>query len=268
MSQLRLDPQTAPRRELAARTSFPGTAHSPKRQTGLGPADYVFLNSSQAIGEDFRSARPCELVTPTPIALIDGIVHPWLRRRLGLQGRFYQLYSDEMVASFLNDLRSGQAGRPPVDVRTTLSVMMDDIASKIYPDFFPGKNLSTVLASILEDLGYAVQLKEGRGEYGSDLVVEISDELLVTPVVVGIQVGSYANEVGADTVREKLEQLLRGWDANHLEFGSLILTGKCGAEARQVVEDHNKRNPTHRVKLLDGPDLARFVLLRNPFVRR
>jgi hypothetical protein len=65
-------------------------------------------------------------------------------------------------------------------------------------------------------------------------------------------------------VREKLEQLLKGWDANHLESGALILTGKCGPEARQVVEDHNKQNPAHKVKLLDGPDLARLVLLRNP----
>jgi hypothetical protein len=67
------------------------------------------------------------------------------------------------------------------------------------------------------------------------VVVEISDELLVKPIVVGIQVGAYREEVLASSVREKLEQLLKGWDANHLESGALILTGKCGPEARQVV---------------------------------
>ena len=136
-------------------------------------------------------------------------------------------------------------------------MMLHPRSSRLFP-----KNLSSVLASIFEDIGYAVQLKEGAGERGSDLVVEISDELLVKPIVVGIQVGSYESDVHPDTVRGKLEQLLAGWNANYLVFGSLILTGKCGPEARQVIEDHNKQNPTYRVKLLDGPDLARFVLLR------
>jgi hypothetical protein len=141
--------------------------------------------------------------------------------------------------------------------------MMDIVASNIiFPRFFPGRDLSFVLASILEDLGYAVELQEGAGERGSDLVVQISDELLVEPIVVGIQIGSYEGEVAPDQVRKKLNQLLVGWDDNHLEFGSLILTGKCGPEARQVVESHNKQNPTRRVKILDGPDLARFVLLK------
>jgi hypothetical protein len=68
----------------------------------LAYGDYSLLDPNQSINGDFRSARPCELATPVPILRSDQIVHPWLRRRLSLQGRFYELYDKEAVDSFFS----------------------------------------------------------------------------------------------------------------------------------------------------------------------
>jgi hypothetical protein len=116
---------------------------------------------------------------------------------------------------------------------------------------------------LLEGFGYSVQLQEGPAEFGSDLLVQISNEFLVRPIVVGIQIGSYEGSVNASQVQLKLDQLLAGWDRNHLDAGALILAGECGSESRQVVHNHNLKEPSRTVKLLDGADLARIVLLRS-----
>jgi hypothetical protein len=76
----------------------------------LLPGDYRLLTGNQSINGDFRSTRPCELVTLQPLARSDRIVHPWLRRRLGLQGRFYELYDQEVLDAFLDHLKAGEYG--------------------------------------------------------------------------------------------------------------------------------------------------------------
>jgi hypothetical protein len=77
-----------------------------------------------------------------------------------------------------------------------LAQLIEELAGRVvWPRSFPGKNLSSILTSTFEDLGYTVQLQDGPAEFGSDLVVQITDELLPNPIVVGVQVGSYEDEV-------------------------------------------------------------------------
>jgi len=256
------------RAEVGDLLFYPDVPESGKFVVAKVTDGYSFLPAKDAIGGDFRSARKCELVTSLPISRSDGIVHPWLCRRLGLQGRFYELYDEKAVEFTLDRYRAGQAGQTEADVRDALEELMESIAKDTdWSRFFPGAKLSNILASIFEERGYSVQLTEGPAERGSDLVVTIEDELLANPIVVGIQVGSYLGDVSPGQVRRKLRQLLNGWEVNHLDSGVLILAGKCGADARQVVEDHNKENAERKVKILDGSDLARTVLLRNSLRR-
>jgi hypothetical protein len=140
--------------------------------------------------------------------------------------------------------------------------MMDaahrDLA-KQWPSFFPAANLSRFLAELLERYGESVDLREGPSERGTDLVVEIQNDFLDRPLVIGMQIGSYENEVHPRTVKEKLNQLLSGWDSNSLDYGALILTGEWKEESVQVVENHNRENPSRRIKWIDGRQLARIV---------
>ena len=127
---------------------------------------------------------------------------------------------------------------------------------------FPRANLSRFLADILarrERHGEKIDLQEGPTEHGSDLVIELSQEFLDRPVVIGLQVKSCEGSVSADTVRTKLDQLLKGWDDNTLDFGALVLSGEWTADADKVLADHNHDSPLRRVKKIDGAQLARIV---------
>ena len=127
---------------------------------------------------------------------------------------------------------------------------------------FPRVDLSSFLAGILasrERHGETVDLQEGPTEHGSDLVIELSHEFLDRPVVIGLQVKSCEGSVSADTVRIKLDQLIRGWEDNTLDYGALVLSGDWTADADKALAEHNQNNPQRRVKKVDGTQLARIV---------
>jgi hypothetical protein len=228
--------------------------------------DYEFLDERDSIDGDFRSARRCRLLTSKPISKYNRIVHPLIRVRLGLQGRFYQLYADQEVGELLRDLPD--AGTTTANVRSAFSLMKARLAremGQLWSQHFPRTDLTWFLEDLFRTNGYSVVVKEGPNERGSDLLLQVEEEFLPEPIFVGIQVGSYEGEVSPDKVREKLDQLLRGWDEHGLHYGVLVLTGNCGEEARSIVRQHNENDRQRQVKLIDGGDLARIVL--NSFER-
>jgi hypothetical protein len=225
---------------------------------------YEFLAEVNGIGlsHDFRSARACDLLTNTPVQKADSIVPPTIRNKLGLRRRFYQLYIDEtIIKTFLENLASAGKG-----VATSLSIFSEmmqplhgDLARR-FTDHFPRANLSRLLADLLTRYGERVDLREGAGEKGSDLILEIASDFVDRPLVVGIQVGSFSQIVSRATVKEKLEQLLAGWEANTLDYGALVLTGRWDTEATEFLAQHNRDNPSQKVKKIDGEDLSRIVM--------
>jgi hypothetical protein len=213
--------------------------------------EYQFLSADDSLDGDFRSARHCELLTQRPISKSDEIVAPVLRARLDLRGRFYQLYADEEIADFLN--RLPEAGTATADISATLDKMLEEAAKSMeskWSRMFPQKDLSKVLAQLLMDRGDTVEYKEGPGERGADLIVSMVNEFLREPILIGVQVGSYEDKVWPNTVVEKLNQLLSGWEANKLNYGALVLAGKCEDDAQAVINEHNKSNPDKKVILL------------------
>jgi len=222
---------------------------------------YSLLSDEDGIGGDFRSSRPCEPLTPEPITKLDAIVPALIRHKLGLQRRFYQLNVEQSDIDFLLrniPNRSVAVGTHALSFSRMIDTAHRDVARR-WTTFFPAANLSRFLAELLERYGERVDLREGPSEKGTDLVVEIQNDFLDRPLIVGIQVGSYEGDVYAGTVQEKLGQLLSGWDHNSLDYGALVLTGDWKDEAKQVIEDHNRTHPTQRVKWIDGRQLARIV---------
>ena len=222
---------------------------------------YEFLSNDEGIDGDFRSARTCELITRTPIDKTDKIVPPILRTKLGLQRRFYQLYIDDSIISkFLAEIKD--AGK---DGATSFAIFADMVGplhvdlAQHWSKHFPRANLSRFLAELLLKYGERVDLREGPGEKGSDLIVEVINDFVDRPLVVGIQVGSYTDVVGREAVKEKLDQLLKGWTDNTLDFGALVLTGRWDDDANELLANHNRSNPDRKVKKIDGEALARIV---------
>ena len=222
---------------------------------------YVFLPGQDGINGDFRSSRSCELITPDPIDKGDSIVPPSIRHKIGLQRRFYRLNVDQSDIDFLLRNLPNRSVAPTTHF-SSFARMMNTAnleLAKQWNRFFPVANLSRFLAALLERHGERVDLREGPSEKGSDLVVEIQNDFLDRTLTIGIQVGSYEGDVSPETVRQKLDQLLDGWEANSLDYGALVLTGNWQDQAKQVVEDHNRDHPTQRIKWIDGRELARIV---------
>lgn len=225
---------------------------------------YDYASPNDGLGEqnaDFRSYRPCDLLTPEPVAVTDAIVSPTLRRKLGLRGRLYRIYEIELVENLIAKLsQAGSPEEPGSRMERVLKKLLEDVPNRLQEEY-PAADLSRIFCKdLFERMGYAVDLREGAGDHGSDLVVTISDELLPRDFKVGVQVFSYKGEVGIQELTRKLHQLLDGWKDNALDLGALLTTGSCGPEGRRIVAEHSRANPNRPVKLIDGPDFARLVL--------
>ncbi len=222
---------------------------------------YSLLPDHESIDGDFRSALPCTLLTPEPIKKIEAIVTDDLRNKLGLQRRFYQLnVRDQDIEYLLGNLdrRSGQESNRTLSFLRMMEPIHQDMA-KLWTRHFPRANLSRFIADILQRHGQVVELREGPSERGSDLVVEMQNDFLAEPIVIGVQVGCYEGEVGSESVREKLNQLLKGWDDNLLSYGALVLSGTWTEEAKRVLAEHNHTDGRRKVKGIDGEGLAKIV---------
>jgi len=219
------------------------------------------VSHQEGIDGDYRSAIPCLLRTPEPIKKTEGIVTADLRNKLGLQRRFYQLnVSNQDIEYLLENLdrRSGQESNRTISFMRMMESIHRDMAQH-WTRHFPRADLSRFLADILGRHGHVVELREGRSDRGSDLVVELQSDFLAEPVVIGVQVGCYENEVDAGIVSKKLKQLLSGWDDNLLSYGALVLSGNWTDEAKRALAEHNHTDERRKVKGIDGEGLAKIV---------
>ncbi len=107
-------------------------------------------------------------------------------------------------------------------------------------------------------MGYFCELQEGPAEAGSDIVLTVGDRFLPDDVNsrVGVQIFSYRGPVDEHALKEKLEQLLQGWERNDLDFGALLTTGRCDEEAVAMLRRHNEDDRQRQVRLIDGDELA------------
>lgn len=230
--------------------------------------EYGYLNKAEGLGDDdwsdFRSFRPCSK-TPEAIDMYDEIVPAQLRRRLGRPGRFSKVYNTEAFFMFLRELpeagrQQDGSNRPSMqrihgELRKSIPIALHrefsgaDLSRKYCPDLF-------------ERMGYDPHVQEGPAEAGSDIIVTVNNPLLPDEIEfrIGVQVFAYEGDVEAEALRIKLKQLLGGWEDNSLNYGVLLTTGRCSAEAGRMLREHNRNNPNRLVRLIEGDDLADLFL--------
>jgi hypothetical protein len=212
---------------------------------------------------DFRSFRPCKLLTPDPIEIHDAIVPPTIRRKLGLMGRFYELYDMDLFEQLLGALpQAGKLAEPGGTQRVAriFASIVPSVPLLVQKEF-PAFDFSRILCrELFENMGYSVQVREGAYDFGTDLFVTVGDDLLPRTFAVGVQTFAWKGPASLTDLKGKLKQLLEGWTKNGLDFGVLMTTGQCGPEARDLVAEHNKNNPNRLVRLIDGDRVAQLFL--------
>lgn len=115
---------------------------------------------------------------------------------------------------------------------------------------------------LFDRMGYTFEVQEGPAEAGSDVLVTVGNWLLGEEITfkVGVQVFAYSGNITEATLESKLNQLLKGWGINDLDFGALLTTGHCNNEARELLRRHNHDNPEKKVRLIEGNELAACFL--------
>ena len=228
--------------------------------------EYDYSTPEGGLDEDFRSFRPCRVITPDPVGMSDEIVPSHLRFRLGLQGGFYQIHDTSSFFSFLTELP--QAGIRQASTRASVRRIHNKLREQL-PDAIHHQFARTDLSrrfcpELFERMGYASQVQEGPAEAGSDVVLTVGNPLLPCEFRVGVQVFSYEGAVSESDFRDKLDQLLGGWEDNSLDYGVLLTTGLCSADAVEVLDDHNDKYPNRLVRLIQGSDLGDLFLTYFP----
>ncbi|MDE0205677.1 MAG: restriction endonuclease [Candidatus Tectomicrobia bacterium] len=227
--------------------------------------DYDYSPADPALNGDFRSCRPCSVVTPEPINYNDAIVPARLRHLLGIRGAFFRPSDQGLFFEFLRNLPAAgriQDGSNASSLRRIHSRLQETLPGMLHREF-PAADLSRGFCSeLLERMDDIYELQEGPGEIGSDIVVTVTHDFLPenVDIRIGVQVFSYGDRVEEWHLNEKLKQLLNGWEHNSLTYGALLTTGECGDEARNRLREHNRDNPNRLVSLIEGVDLADLFL--------
>ena len=227
--------------------------------------EYEYSTEENGIRGDFRSFRPCSLITPSPVAWDDVIVLSQLRQRLGTPGRFSEVSDTRPFFAFLQGLSEAgrrQDGSIQAILNRIYKKLRENLPDLLLAEFNRADLSRRFCSELFERMGYSFNVQEGRGEAGSDVVVTVGSPLLPDKVEfqIGVQAFAYTGTVEAEDLRSKLNQLLRGWEDNSLNYGALLTTGRCSDEAKEVLRDHNSNNPGQLVRLIEGEDLADLFL--------
>ena len=147
----------------------------------LATGEYDFSDKEEGLDKDFRSFRPCSLVTTEPVNVHDEIVSSQLRHRLGRPGRFSEIYNTGPLSEFLEDLPN--AGRLQDDsnrasLQRTHNKLRRKLPEVLHEEFSRADLSRKLCRDLCERMGYVHEIREGPTEVGSDVVVTLGDPLL------------------------------------------------------------------------------------------
>ena len=220
---------------------------------------------------DFRSVRPCELMSKKPVDMYDEIVPASLRDRLvHVRHRLWKFKADDtvMLKGFLNDLtgeKREQGGTELASIRRIHAKLRKALPDEIQREFSRTDLTRIFCMDLFSRMNYDPEIREGPSEAGSDIIVTVGDPLLPDEGFrVGVQAFAFAGNVHEDSLERKLNQLLKGWEDNELDYGVLLTTGIPTDEAWTMLDSHNEKNLQRHVKLIDGNMLADLFLQHFP----
>lgn len=192
----------------------------------------------------------------------DAIVHPYLARRLKLQGAHWKIYAPNEFFEMLTAMQSGGKGKTPIKrLEEEVNCRLSQIADEIYRNF-PGKSLEDLLREIFGSLPNVLSVRKGPDVNGADLEIEFGTGLSIGGLerteICAVQVKAYRGEIDYDGA---IQDIRRAFDSNpNYTCGLIVSTGLELTEEFEKKLEELRQASSKDVGVLIGKDLAYFLI--------
>lgn len=199
----------------------------------------------------------------------DGIVHPALKARLKLQGRYWRIYVQEEFTALVAALRQGKAGQraTPRDNLLFLGAQLQPILTKITECIqhnHPNYDLEVLMEQILAKVPGVKEVRRqgGAGDHGADLLLTVEAGFpapgLTQEARGVVQVKSYRAEHWDTTAVADIRRAFAEYADS--SFGLIVSSASSSTPVLENELDKLRQETGKPVGLLIGKDLASFVL--------
>jgi hypothetical protein len=199
----------------------------------------------------------------------DAIVHPALRSRLKLQGRWWRIYLQSEFEALLKSLKEGirpTLRTPEVNLRllsNEIQPFLSSITERIHHTH-PNYDLEALFAEVFRKIPRVVDVRRqgGAGDHGADILVTFEAGLpipgLENQYTVVVQVKSFEGEHWDTRAVEDIQRAFEHYP--EASMGLIISTASASTTALDNALDKLKEESGKPVALLIGPDVAAFLL--------
>lgn len=218
---------------------------------------------------DFNHRFPVDPKSVQVFHRNDAIVHPALRSRLKLQGRWWRIHLKAEFENLLNSLEKGvePAPRTPeISLRLLsheIQPFLLGITEKIYHTH-PNYDLETLFEQVFKKVPGVVDVRRqgGAGDHGADILVTYETGLpipgLESSSTLVVQIKSFKGEHWDIRAIEDISQAFEHYP--EAAMGLIISTATTSTTDLETALDKLKEKSGKPVALLIGPDVAAFLL--------
>jgi hypothetical protein len=228
-----------------------------------GPYEWRFED------DDFNHRFPINPASVYVFDRNDAIVHPALRSRLKLQGRWWRIYLENEFEALLKSLKEGIRPTPrtrEVNLRflsNEIQPFLSSITERIHHTH-PNYDLEALFAEVFRKLPGVVDVRwqGGAGDHGADILVTFEAGLpipgLENESTLVVQVKSFEGEHWDTRAVEDIRRAFEHYP--EASMGLIVSTASASTTALDNALDKLKEETGKPVALLIGPDVAAFLL--------
>jgi hypothetical protein len=219
--------------------------------------------------DDFNHRFPVDPNTVYVFDRNDAFIHPALRSRLKLQGRWWRIYLKDEFAELLEVLKNGitaSQSTPEANLRflsNEIQPFLLNITQRIHHTH-PNYDLECLCSEVFKKMPGVIDVKwqGGAGDHGADILVTFDGGLpipgLEKQLLLVVQVKSYEGDHWDPRAVEDIRRAFEHYpDAS---MGLIISTANSITTAVEKELEKLREESGRPVSLLVGPDVAAFLL--------
>ncbi|MCW5977115.1 MAG: restriction endonuclease [Bryobacteraceae bacterium] len=223
----------------------------------------------EGAGTDFNHRFPVDPKSVFVFDRNDAAVHPALRARLILRGRYWRIYAKDEFEALLKAQDAGLVGKPrtPQENLAFLAKEMEpllrSITEKIHHTH-PNYDLEALVAEMFTKVPGVRQVKPqgGAGDHGADILVVFESGLPIAGLqqqrTCVVQVKSFTGEHWDTQAVEDIRRAFEHYP--EADTGLIISTAAAASESFDKALEKMREDTGKSVALLIGPDVAAFFL--------